>query len=1001
MPVSYLSPAHYETYGQYSGHLSDAQLSRYFYLDDFDLEQIGTRRRNLNRVGFAFQLVTVRFLGIYVEDLQTMPANGKQFVLKQLQTTIRDDELQTYNTSETFWDHQSDINVTYGYHSFHDVLPSYRFLRWLYTRTWVSSERPSILFDLSTAWLIEHKVLLPGVTVLERLVATVRERAEQRSWQLIRHQLNDEQIQLTKQLVTTPDDESPALFDELREMPSHNSSPQIRYHLDRLETLRGYELHTIDISSLSRNRLRTLADYALLANSSRLFRLRPDRRAAVIVAGMVRLAIRIQDLIVEMVNQWLHESVTQAKKAIEQKRLQSLLEFDQAAFQLRDFAQHLLQLSQTTPIDMAKLFTQFERTQIEKAITIVNQIEQPETSSYQSLVVERYRSARRFLPSFLRLLTFNSIEGETSDVLQATRFLRQLDQHPDETQLNEAPRGVISPSWRNLMLDDSGQLRKEAYTMNVLQVLLQQLRQRDVYLMPSEDWADPRQYLIDKTRWQHVKPQICRLLARHPEPEPELKQLSAQLDDAYEQTNQALKGDTELRMELINGVLRPISPNLDAIPDTPLLVILRQALTQRLPNVDLPDLMLEVHQMTRFADAFTHISERQSRVNDLHISLCAVLLAQGCNIGLEAVADERIPALTLHRLTWVQHHYVRPDTLREANRWLVQAQSLLRIAQMWGGGDIASADGLRFVVPPKALHGGFNRKYFGSGRGITFFNFMSNQFTGFHHIVIPGTLKEALFILDGLLDQTTNLQPTQVMTDTNSYTDLVFGLFWLLGFQFSPRLADIKDQRFWRMERQADYGVFNDISKHKISTKRVASDWDDMLRTAGSLKMGDVLPSQLMRIFSAKSGSTSLAKSIRDVGRIAKTLHMLHYLRDEAYQRQILTQLNHTEFRHKLARRLCYGNRGQLKHSYKEGQEEQLGALGLLLNILVYWNTYYLDRALDDFLHVQPDIDHADLARITPLAYEHIRILGRYSFTLNPQVQQGQQRELKPLKLKS
>ena len=63
---------------------------------------------------------------------------------------------------------------------------------------------------------------------------------------------------------------------------------------------------------------------------------------------------------------------------------------------------------------------------------------------------------------------------------------------------------------------------------------------------------------------------------------------------------------------------------------------------------------------------------------------------------------------------------MRPDTLREAHRWLVQAQSRLRIAQMWGGGDIASADGLRFVVPQKALQGGFNRKYFGTGRGITF-----------------------------------------------------------------------------------------------------------------------------------------------------------------------------------------------------------------------------------------------------------------------------------------
>lgn len=156
-----------------------------------------------------------------------------------------------------------------------------------------------------------------------------------------------------------------------------------------------------------------------------------------------------------------------------------------------------------------------------------------------------------------------------------------------------------------------------------------------------------------------------------------------------------------------------------------------------------------------------------------------------------------------------------------------------------------------------------------------------------------------------------------------------------------------------------------------------------------------------MRVFSTASGSTSLTKSIRDVGRIAKTLFMLHYLRDESYRRRILTQTNHTESRHKLARHICYGNRGKLKHAYKQGQEEQLGALGLVLNLVVYWNTYYLDRALDDLLRIQPEIDHDDLARITPLVYDHIRVLGRYSFTLDPRVQQGHDRPLNPLEIEN
>ena len=997
MPVSYLSPAHYTAYGQYNGDPSEAQLARYFYLDDFDHDQIAQRRRDINRAGFALQLVTVRFLGTYIADLLTIPDRTQQIILDQLRIAVSRDDLAAYNASDTFWDHQAAINEVYGYRAFHDVLPSYQFLRWLYARTWVGSERPSVLFDLSTAWLIENKILLPGVTVLERLVSQVRDRAERRSWQLINNQLTDAQKRLTKQLVTSPDSISPSPFDDLRQMPSHISSPQIRYQLDRLETLRDHDLHTVDVSKLSHNRLRTLADYALSAPRSRILRLQADRRSAVITAAMVALEIQIQDMALDMVEQWLQESVTGAKKHLEQKRLASLAEFDQAAFHLRDLAQYLITLPDEQPIDMARIFAQFERDQIQAAIAVIDQIERPENNSYRGLVIDRYRSARRFLPSLLRLVAFQSID-QNSDVLRAVNFLHRLDQG-DITSLNDAPRGVIPASWRPLLFDDTGQLQRAAYTICVLYELVAHLRRRDVYVVPSDQWHDPRQYLIDPTRWSRMKPQVCRLLQRHANPEPELDALSQQLDEAYRQTQQAIDNDPDLRMETIEGIPRPIVSPLDAIADTPGLLFLRQALTQRLPDVDLPDLMLEVHQMTGFADAFTHVSQQQARVSDLAVSICAALLAEGCNIGLDAVADDRIPALTAYRLAWVQQNYLRSDTLTEANRWLVRAQSQLRIARMWGGGDIASADGLRFVVPQRALHGGFNRKYFGSGRGVTFFNFMSNQFTGFHHIVIPGTLKEALFILDGLLDQTTHLQPTEVMTDTNSYTDIVFGLFWLLGFQFSPRLADIKDRRFWRMEPQADYGVFNDISRHKISTNRVRSDWDDMLRVAGSLKTGVVLPSQLMRVFSTASGSTSLTKSIQDVGRIAKTLFMLHYLRDASYRRRILTQTNHTESRHKLARHVCYGNRGKLKHAYKQGQEEQLGALGLVLNLVVYWNTYYLDRALDDLLRIQPEIDHDDLARITPLVYDHIRVLGRYSFALDPRVKQGHDRPLNPLKI--
>lgn len=134
----------------------------------------------------------------------------------------------------------------------------------------------------------------------------------------------------------------------------------------------------------------------------------------------------------------------------------------------------------------------------------------------------------------------------------------------------------------------------------------------------------------------------------------------------------------------------------------------------------------------------------------------------------------------------MQQNYLRAETIARANARLVEAQTRIPLAQAWGGGEVASADGLRFVAPVRTVNAGPNSKYFGVGRGITYYNFTSDQFTGFHGIVIAGITHEAPWILEGLLEHQTVLRPLEIMADTAAYSDVIFGLFYLLGYQFSP-----------------------------------------------------------------------------------------------------------------------------------------------------------------------------------------------------------------------
>lgn len=291
--------------------------------------------------------------------------------------------------------------------------------------------------------------------------------------------------------------------------------------------------------------------------------------------------------------------------------------------------------------------------------------------------------------------------------------------------------------------------------------------------------------------------------------------------------------------------------------------------------MDLPDLLLEVAAWTGFPTEFTHASEGRARVDDLGTSVCAVLLAEACNIDLEPVVRPAVPALTRGRLSWVEQNYVRAETITRANARLVSYQTTIPLAQAWGGGEVAAADGIRFTVPVRTINARPNPKYFGVGRGVTYYNFSSNQFTGFHGIVVPGTLRDSPYVLDGMLQHQTSLEPTQLMTDTAGYSDLVFGLFWLLGFRFSPRLADLGGARLWRIDRSADYGPLDGVARQTLNTKLVADNWDDMLRVAGTLVSCKVPASEIIRALQAGGRLTTLARAISEAGRATKTIHLL------------------------------------------------------------------------------------------------------------------------------
>ncbi|MBC8751043.1 MULTISPECIES: Tn3 family transposase [Paraburkholderia] len=948
MPVSFVTTDQRDGYGRYDGSPSPEELTRYFHLDDADRVLIGRCRGAHNRLGFALQLCTVRFLGTFLDDPVAVPDTVIGTLVRQLH--IDEVDLAAYRDGKQRWNHTAEIRQRSGYRAFSDAVVGFRLSRWLYALCWTGTDRPGALFERATGWLLAHKVLLPGATMLERFIARVRQRVETRLWRMLGSGLSYEARANLEALLTSAPGSRSSVLDRLRSGPVVVSGPSLVRSLERLEAVRALGIRLPIAAHIPPTRIAALARFANTSKVTAIERLPPARRLATLVAFAYTLEASAQDDALEVLEVLLRELFNNAQKADQKSRLRSLKDLDASAIKLAGACTFLLDTDLPANKVRDAVFKEIPRDELLNALQEVSTLVRPPQDVFYRELQGRYRSVRRFLPALLEHIHLDAGPAGRA-VVEALKYLHVMEVDPKRDA--EPPMAVVSKSWQTHVVPNEGEVDRRAYLFCTLDQLRVALRRRDVFAAPSWRYADPRKGFLTAVEWDVARPVVYRSLGYTANPSAMLAAMAQELDQTYRAVAARLPDNPFVRIEADGDKHELILTPLDKIEEPESLIALRAIVAERLPRVDLPEIILEIAARTGFSKAFTHISERESRADDLTTSLCAVLIAESCNTGFEPLVRQDMPALRRDRLAWVAQTYIRDETLSAANAMLVAAQNQIELAHIWGGGEVASADGMRFVVPVRTVHAGPNPKYYGVGRGVTYYNMVSDQFTGMHGIPVPGTLRDSLVLLTVVLEQQTELQPTQIMTDTGAYTDIIFGLFRLLGYL------------------------------------------DDMLRLAGSLKLGRVSAAGIMRTLQVGDRQTQLAKALAEFGRIEKTLHTLTYIDDEAKRRSTLIQLNRGEARHGLARTVFHGKRGELRQRYREGQEDQLSALGLVVNVIVLWNTIYMEAVLKQLRSEGYPVQHEDVARLSPLIHDHANMLGRYSFAVPEAVVRG---ELRPLR---
>jgi TnpA family transposase len=917
VPVEFLTDEQAGAYGRFSGLPSRMHLERFFFLDDEDRGLIGRRRGDHNRLGIAVQLTTVRFVGTFVADPGDVPGGVVEYLAEQLDVAAA--SMATYTQREkTRLEHQWEIARKVGYRDFVDA--EAELAVWVDDRAWTTGEGPVAVFDGAVGWLRERQVLLPAVTTLARLVARERDAATLRVWTELAQPVSGGQARLLRGLLVVPEGSRRSELDRIRKAETVTSGAGMVRALRRVSDVAGLGLSGLDVSAVPHRRVVALARYGMAAKATALRRHPEPRRLATLVATVRSLEAKAVDDALDLfdvlvTNDLLARAARESRK--EKLRRYPRLSKDAgklaaAVGVLLDALEHEEQLS----LDLVweEIESKVSRAELRAAVAHLLDIAPPADADpdgeWRTTLVDRFASVRVFVPLLCETIEFGAT-AQADGVLEAMADLPRL---LDARATTAIPAGYLDARrvaddvvpagwWRRLVYATDrpeGTVDRAAYVFCVLEQFHRHLLRRDIYATPSARWGDPRAKLLTGPAWDAARGPALNALGLPEDPSALLAEHSRELDGAWRALSDGLVAGSEVHVDA-EGQLH--ADKADAVPDPPSLVDLRRRLEGMLPRVDLPDLILEMMAWhPGFVAAFAGVSGGRSRLGDLHVTIAAALTAHALNVGYVPVISEGVPALTRGRISHVDQNYLRPENYTAANSVLIAAQDTIALAKLWGGGLVAGIDGMRFVVPVRSIHARPNPKYFGRRRGATWLNMLNDQAVGLAGRVLSGTPRDSLHMIDLIYSQDAGQRPDVIITDTGAYSDIVFALITLLGFDYRPQLADLPDAKLWRILIGADYGPLNAAARGKIDLGRIQRQWPDILRVVASIHTGAVPAYDLLRALAPGGTPTQLGDALAHYGRIFKTLYVLSYVDDEPYRREIKGMRNLQEGRHELAR---------------------------------------------------------------------------------------------------
>lgn len=596
-----------------------------------------------------------------------------------------------------------------------------------------------------------------------------------------------------------------------------------------------------------------------------------------------------------------------------------------------------------------------------------------------------YKNHRATLFRLLKNITVRTTTQDTT-FEEAMSFLIEHEQKTGDWLT--VPKTItmdiswMPEAWRRLVTEKRNhegpptRLHRRYFEMCVFSQLLVELKSGDLCIPGSNRFADYRDQLISWEEYDRDIAAYGKMIGLPVEGAAFVAHMKAKLTLVAKETDLSFPQNSNLRIENDNPILRR-PKKVAALPG---LRGFEQLIADRLEPTNILNVLRDTEYWLNWTRFFGPISGHDTKLDDPLSRYLTTTFCYGCQLG-PAQTARSLGNIDRRQISWVHWRHITEEGLDKAIREVINAYNRFGLPKSWGTGKNASADGTKWDLYEQNLLSEYHIRYGGYG-GIGYYHVSDTYIALFSHF-IPCGVWEAVYLLDGLLKNLSDIQPDTIHGDTQAQSTPVFALAALLGIFLMPHIRNWKHLKLYRPDNQSSFIHIDPLFSDTIDWDLIQIHLPDMLRVVLSIKAGRITASTLLRKLGTYSRKNRLYQAFRELGCAIRTEFLLKYISSLDLRTLIQAATNKSEAFNGFAQWISFGGEGTISTNDRDEQRKIIKYNHLVANCVIFYNVFSLSSILNDLHQSEQSLDPAIIAALSPYMTQHINRFGRYELDLD------------------